>query len=410
MGVGISTSSAMDTYQEDTEPQRATPTLSVNDVDTEDSGIRLLEMNRMDPRSPSDGVPRTPTNFQKIASSLGRFDPRSPTMGISRSPIPANDIIAYPSAFDPRSPTHNFRRTPILRPQQAQIQLLLDPRSPTIGISRTPIETMLSASAVDSTVVMAAATLQNLIDCDLAPEEDIDYDDSNYEDFDIEVGSFSEMASQADADIDDMSIMNVDELDFELENTTATSTSTEAEMKMPTWSLNSANVESMEASTVDMVKKFIDTLDKNDPMSSKESQQSQSENIGPSENQFRRFSIDMNVKEMPSRRMSMEGGGQCSRRMSTDSCLSTTSIDSTSRRILGQISTNSPTKRLSMSMMASPSKSHRNSLASPPRSRKESLVFFGSSPARKESMLSLPIIPSSSMFSTYIQDVTGTEV
>ncbi|XP_013390490.1 cell division cycle-associated protein 3-like [Lingula anatina] len=81
-----------------------------------------------------------------------RMDPRSPTVGINRTPIqvektPDADLNhvaktpqqekSLPSHLDPRSPTTHITRTPL---QLEKVKLAqADPRSPTVGICRTPL-------------------------------------------------------------------------------------------------------------------------------------------------------------------------------------------------------------------------------------------------------------------------------
>ena len=83
---------------------------------------RLMKLR--DPRSPSDGVQRTPIIVPKPGEIDDSFeDPRSPTSKIARTPIPDTD---------PRSPTAGVTRTPCPFTYP-------DPRSPTVNIARTPM-------------------------------------------------------------------------------------------------------------------------------------------------------------------------------------------------------------------------------------------------------------------------------
>ncbi|XP_022099964.1 cell division cycle-associated protein 3-like isoform X2 [Acanthaster planci] len=84
---------------------------------------RLMKLR--DPRSPTDGVQRTPIVVPKPGEVDDSFeDPRSPTAKIARTPIPDDT--------DPRSPTEGVSRTPCPFTYP-------DPRSPTINVPRTPV-------------------------------------------------------------------------------------------------------------------------------------------------------------------------------------------------------------------------------------------------------------------------------
>ena len=78
----------------------------------------LVNPDQWDPRSPSEGIVRTPIQFnQETVAVLN--DPRSPSCGIDRTPIVQPD-------FDSKS-------------KCSFTQKLLDPRSPTAEIDRTPL-------------------------------------------------------------------------------------------------------------------------------------------------------------------------------------------------------------------------------------------------------------------------------
>ena len=102
----------------------------------------------MDPRSPTDGVHRTP--LQVLPQQVLLLDPRSPSIGIERTPIQAinfdskqipSQVLPHSAVLtDPRSPSAGIDRTPIQI--SAKPAALADPRSPTVGIERTPILTL----------------------------------------------------------------------------------------------------------------------------------------------------------------------------------------------------------------------------------------------------------------------------
>ncbi|XP_022099965.1 uncharacterized protein LOC110984265 isoform X3 [Acanthaster planci] len=115
---------------------------------------RLMKLR--DPRSPTDGVQRTPIVVPKPGEVDDSFeDPRSPTAKIARTPIPDDT--------DPRSPTEGVSRTPCPFTYP-------DPRSPTINVPRTPVHKecqpdkyeMPSASKHDSIAEEDSDDMQNV--------------------------------------------------------------------------------------------------------------------------------------------------------------------------------------------------------------------------------------------------------
>ncbi|XP_076815610.1 uncharacterized protein LOC143461675 [Clavelina lepadiformis] len=78
----------------------------------------------LDPRSPSEGITRTPLRLpDKVNEERTLIDPRSPTVGIDRTPISAKE--------QPKSDNNTA---------SAVSRDLHDPRSPTTELSRTPLK------------------------------------------------------------------------------------------------------------------------------------------------------------------------------------------------------------------------------------------------------------------------------
>lgn len=75
-------------------------------------------LNLWDPRSPTDGINRTPLHLNNDSGSFYHIDdPRSPSVGIDRTPIvqqneESKDSIGCTDT-DPRSPSVEFSRTPL---------------------------------------------------------------------------------------------------------------------------------------------------------------------------------------------------------------------------------------------------------------------------------------------------------
>ena len=92
-----------------------------------------------DPRSPSNGIQRTPiTSVLKVkadkkrteAELLKLIDPRSPTVGITRTPVELKNI-KFVKKTTVSTPTSND--------STLSKESIPDPRSPTFGIARTPM-------------------------------------------------------------------------------------------------------------------------------------------------------------------------------------------------------------------------------------------------------------------------------
>ena len=127
----------------------------LNNVDTSSSEKIECNSKTLEQSTSSSDDAYTPVRKENVKKkeflNQNEWDPRSPSDGIIRTPIQLNSECVM-ILDDPRSPSYGIDRTPIVQPDYKSKpvvckQNLSDPRSPTVEINRTPL-TVTTASGI----------------------------------------------------------------------------------------------------------------------------------------------------------------------------------------------------------------------------------------------------------------------